>query len=180
MKRRNAVLLAFALLAVPASGCFLFDPGDDADEAPLGTLHVDAVLATDTCGSTMTSGGAFVDYDVDLSRAGDTLIWDGPGGRFEAALSSDGEFCLEFDAQWHVRDADLFYGIAACDMVQIERLCGALALEDETVTAMTGRHDAAVSGATGADCRDQIGVGSGLYLALPCQVAYTLTGAPAE
>jgi len=142
------------------------------------------VLATDTCGPVITSAGSYLDYDVDLSRSGDRLIWDGPGGTYEAALSDDDEFCVEYSAQWHVRDADEFYGVAACDMVQVERLCGTLTIEgegdEETVTAMTGRHDAYVSGATGADCRDQIGVGTNLYLALPCQVAYTLTGVPPE
>jgi hypothetical protein len=183
----NRTLWALALLALPAGGCFLFDLGgddDDGEEEPLAGVHVDAVLSNDTCGPTMTSAGAYTEYDVDLSRSGDRLVWDGPGGRFEAALSDDGEFCIELDAQWHVRDADEFYGVAACDMVRIERLCGALSFEgegdEETVTGMTGRHDAAVSAATGADCRDQIGVGNGLYLALPCQVAYTLTGTPNE
>jgi hypothetical protein len=185
MRRRSLVLVALAAVAPSASGCFLFDLGnDDTDAAPLAAMHVEAVLVTDTCGATMTSGGALVEYDVDISRSGDRLIWDGPGGRFETTVSDDGQFCIEYDAQWHVRDADLFYGIAACDMVQIERLCGALTVEgegeDETVTGMTGRHDATVSGATGADCRDRIGVGNGLYLALPCQVAYTLTGSPTD
>lgn len=175
------------VVALLSGGCFLFDQSEDE---PLGTVHVEALLVADTCGPGMTSGDPTMSYEVDLRRSGDTLHWSGPAGSHQGSFASDDEFCIEINASWHVRDPDPWYGDPGCDMVRQERLCGELAFSEnqddvagedlQQVVRMTARHEAFISGNTGSDCSDQIGLSAGQFLALPCQVAYTLTGAPLE
>lgn len=178
------LVIAVALLS---GGCFLFDQSEDE---PLGSVHVEALLVADTCGPGVTSGDPTMSYEVDLRRSGDTLHWSSPGEAYQGTFSSDDEFCIVLNAEWHVRDPDPWYDDPGCSMVRQERLCGEVAFsQSETdasgaalqqVVNLTARHEAFISGNTGSDCSDQIGLAAGQFLSLPCQVAYTLTGSAIE
>ncbi len=185
MKTYTKQLLLLALVSA-ASGCFLFD--QPAPEETIGSVHVDAVLAADTCGPGSFPGGPSMSYEVEIQRSGDTLHWLGPGGEVQGSFTSDTTFCIELNDLWHVRDADPWYGDPGCDMQRIERLCGTLEFEDavdetgadiQQLIGLTARHEAFVAGTQTSNCSDQIGVSTGQYLTLPCQVAYELVGSPA-
>ncbi len=166
------------------SSCFLFEQSNAEN---IGHVMVEAILVADTCGPGTVSAGPTMSYEVELNRSGDSLTWHGPGGTVQGFFTSDDEFCIELGSQWHVRDADLWFGDPGCDMTRVERLCGTLTfaepeLEDEPaqVTSLTARHEAFVANVGGTNCDDQVGISEGQYLALPCQVAYELVGISAE
>jgi len=174
--------IATLVCSFTLSGCFLFE---QPEEEPLGAVHVDALLVSDTCGPGITTGEPTMSYDVEIRRSGDSIVWSGPAGTVQGTFSSDESFCIEQSSQWHVRDADPWYEDPGCDMVSIERLCGTLTLESvsdaseadsQEVTGLLGRHEAFISGTTGSNCSDQVGVAEGQYLDLPCQITYSLTG----
>ena len=183
----SKTLVTTAALLIGTSGCFLFDSA--GTEEDLGELHIEAQLVADTCGPGAFPEGPSMAYDVDLRRQGDTLYWVGPSGTVLGRFSSDRDFCIQLDDQWHVRDADPWYDDPGCDLRRIERLCGTLDFAQETdetgavserVTSLVGRHEAFVSGTETSDCSDQVGVSEGQYLTLPCQITYELQGAPVE
>ncbi len=83
-----------------------------------------------------------------------------------------------------MRDPDPWMEDPGCDMSQIERLCGTLdlqaddenSLESEQVVSLTARHEVFVAPSEGSYCPELIGISSGQYLSLPCQVVYDMSG----
>jgi hypothetical protein len=171
--------------AVVGSGCFLFD---QEAAVSLGVIHVEEVLVEDTCGPGFQAPGPSLAYDVELRRTGTTLMWAGPGAPVQGTCDDSGRFCFELTNTWHVRDPDPWLEDPGCDMFRVERLCGSLEMSEdatdagskEQVTAVTATHESFVSSAAGSYCPELIGVQPGQFMAIPCQVAYEITGAAAE
>ena len=175
-----------AALAVTLHGCFLFD---QSSATRLGVVEVSAVRVSDTCGPGLDTGGAAVTYSVELSVSGSTLTWAGPAGRAQGRYDGAGGFCIELAGTWHVRDADPWYGDPGCDMVSLERLCGTVEVTEEESPAgtvdtraagLSARHETFLAPADGSYCPELIGLSAGQFLALPCGVAYELTGTPSD
>ena len=173
------VLIVFSLMS--SGGCFLVEQSSDEN---LGRVEVSALLVADTCCPGTVSSGPNMRFDVELHRQGSVLTWHGPGGRYQGSLTSDNQFCIDASRGWHVRDPDPWLGDPGCDISQIERLCGTLELETadegsldtDQVLSLTARHELYVSPGNGSVCDELIGLSSGQYLALPCQVVYDMTG----
>jgi hypothetical protein len=121
--------------------------------------------------------------------SGSTLTWVGPGSQASGTCDEDGRFSIEITRTWNVRDPDPWSGDPGCDMMEVERLSGTLVLDEQerdggaterAVQSLDGRHELYDAAQSGTSCPELIGVQSGQVLALPCQVAYELTGTPAD
>lgn len=179
---KYSLVVAFSLTL---SSCFLFEQSSSEN---LGHIHVSAILVADTCGPGVVSSGSSMAYDIELQRNGSAITWIGPGGSRSGTMTDDENFCIELSANWNERESDPWLGDPGCEMVHLEQLCGTLEFEDQEtdeetgpiVARITATHEAYVSGTQGSDCSDQIGITEGLYLSLPCQVVYEITGERAE
>lgn len=176
------------LLAASSGGCFLFDLGtDDADG--LGMIDVEAVLVEDSCGPGFGAPGPSTSYDVELRLSGSTLTWVAAGSSAQGSCDEDGRFCIEATRQWIVRDPDPWYEDPGCQMLSVERVCGAVDIIEEEnddgeatrrVASLEARHEVTTSCTGTSYCPEMIGLAQGQVLALPCRVAYELTGLPAD
>jgi hypothetical protein len=164
--RRAALLgslLAAACSGPPGAGRQL---GED-----LGTFHVEASEALNTCGAGSLGSQASFDFEVELSRADSELFWDGRiGGEILASLE------FEFSAEISVILRPPRAPRAGCVIARQDRISGALRPDATGAIATfagTMRYSFAQPAAT--DCTIEEQQSAGLTL-LPCSMSYGLTG----
>lgn len=182
--RRRA--LAAAVLA--AVGCDLGDMGE-----LVAQLDVEATLRENSCGSAVGDIPARTRVQVDLFERDGILTWSGSQGTFRATIDEEGNFLYRAEASIKLRDEEPTYdGVrAACVVEQVEEISGKVvrsARPDDDAgetggdagtgdpAGVTATDTLRVSTASGADCSDFVGIGTGRFQVLPCRVVLDLEG----
>jgi hypothetical protein len=158
-----AATLVVACSGPPGAGRQL---GED-----LGTFHVEATEALNTCGPGSLGSLERFDFEVELSRADSELFWDGRvGGAIRASL--DFEFSAEISVVLRPPRAPA----AGCVIARQDRISGALR-PDATgaIATFVGTMGYAFSPRPASDCTLEEQQSAGLTL-LPCSMNYALTG----
>ena len=175
--RARGIGLFLAATAVTLLACTGKDPY--APGTSLGTFHVDATLASSSCGTAPNPWA----FDVRLAHDGATLFWIQGGAPIEGKL--DGvtrKASLSAMTESTVRAADARAKVAACvltreDALEVELVdaSGATLASAPGATSFRGTLTYRFAPAAGADCSDQIAAAGGGYDALPCAVTYGVT-----
>lgn len=161
-------MVGYACSGPPGAGRLL---GDD-----LGTFHVAATEATNSCGQGALGAPERFDFDVELSRADSEIFWNGTnGGEIRASLAF--QVAASVRVEVPVRPPS-----APCVLTREDRIAGALFAD--TSGAITGfdadmRYEFAAEEAC-----DQAELASSGLMQVPCVLSYELaaerTRAPAE
>lgn len=169
-----SLLAAFAVLPSACTGKDPYAPGTS-----LGTFHVEATLASSSCGAAPNPWA----FDVRLAHEGATLFWIQGGAPIEGKLDgTTKKASLASRTESTVRAEDARAKIAACvlgreDVLDVELVdaTGATLATAPGATAFRGTLGYRFAPVAGADCSDQLAAAGGGYEALPCAVSYTVT-----
>lgn len=146
-----------------------------------------ARIESNTCGPGAVQAPGSAEFEVEIRRQGETGWWIPEGlAPVMGVLDDRGTFEFAVSGQIAVRAEDPVQGLAPCSLDKVDEVRGTIVQgpADEADAAPEGgaatlaAEEALSFGATsGSDCSDQLGVGTGQFLALPCQVRYSLEGA---
>ncbi|MBI2896860.1 MAG: hypothetical protein HYY06_25100 [Deltaproteobacteria bacterium] len=160
MRLSLAVLAPGALVLV---GCPSEYPGE-----PVGTYSVTASLDESTCGPGV-EGPEARDFEVELRRDGEVGYWIRPDGvLWMGTIDDQGTYRFRIEQTIQVRAGN--EQVAPCVMEQVDEISGAAA------GSFSGTEALAIAASAGADCADQMGITSGKFLDLPCQMRWDLEG----
>lgn len=165
----HSATLALAGVALLASAC-----GGKPRQLgePLGTYHVVGRVGPSSCGEGALGAADPWEFDVKLSRSGDTLYWENGSEPVEGQVAADGTFTLAQDTVVPIHDKQAAMG--ACAIGRHDEAKGLLAGSPDDVPSFTGTLTYAFSPTAADDCRDVVGDEPGMLAALPCAVAYQL------
>lgn len=135
----------------------------------VGTYQVLATLEESTCGPSV--GDEERAFDVQIRRDGQVGYWIGPSQvPVQGRIDEEGNFTFRTSEQILVREGDDSIGLAPCMMDQVD-------LAEGTADAgLSGSEHLWIGSTSGADCRDQVGLMPGQFIALPCEMSFTLAG----
>ncbi len=165
---------------------------------PLGTFSVTSIMRSNTCGPQVAEVLSLATYEVDLALRSDTLTWS-PRGASQARgayNSGTGAFRLVHEQTVTVVQPDPRREVAGCMLVRADVIEGVVdwssadggVVDDvptfgqDASTAPRARGfrgtETVVWGPTpGSDCRGLLGAQQGQFIALPCELTYSLTAA---
>lgn len=167
----------------------------------VGRYQITGTMDTDSCGPGFGANRS-VRFDAELRRDDDTAFWIfGDLDPTTGTLDDNGAFLFQRQGGWTLVDAKPEIGYAGCRVGQLETIQGAVlrsALADDADAgaedagegdasddeidieiaqpALTGRNTIDIVPLTGDDCSPALSTQGGPFLALPCRVAYQLTG----
>jgi hypothetical protein len=173
-------LLAGAIALAPASaGCTGKDPYNPGQS--LGTFAVEAKLASATCGASQTPPDPWR-FDVRLSQEGPTLYWIQGGAPVHGILDANHHTAMISSDSRTLREATKSPLRAACVVRREDALDATLeatSVASKTTLDVTSFHGSLsyrFVPEDGSDCEDV--VESGAFDALPCAIAFDLSGTP--
>jgi hypothetical protein len=161
----RAILLTIASLTLGCSSTSNSLPGTS-----LGTYSVTGPASTNTCGTALGAPAA-LDITVDLSEDGTTLYWSwGDGTDPISGTLASSATTITATTNNVVQGSAATCSLVRADTVSITLAAGA------TPASFTGTISYAYSVANNGTCPDQLTSGGGGFSALPCTIAYAITG----
>jgi len=176
---RPFVVCAIAILCASCLG-----HGQDAHEPgdALGTFHVSGALSADTCQAAVLGVTPNWEFDVKLSRQGDTIYWLNGQEAIPGAIESDGK-TFSFASGVEVPIEAGKGSLPGCTVLRSDAANGVLSSKSDDVKSFSVQMTFGYSVKSGSQCADVVGVEGG-FTALPCNVGYGLnasrTVAPAR
>jgi hypothetical protein len=174
---RSAHVIVVATLLVTAVACSGKDPYDPGMH--VGTFHVEAALASTTCGATPNPW----QFEVRLNADGSTLYWIQGGAPVSARMDGAAGAQLTSGVVQEVRGADPKARRAACSIARTDLVALSLATADAEpaidpllAASFAGTLVYTFAPTQGSDCADQVASAGGGFDALPCEVRYDLSG----
>ncbi len=166
-------LVASCAFSCLCFGCF--GRGQDAHEPGdrLGTYHVTGALVADSCKAPLLGVTSDWQFDVKLSREGDTLYWLNGQEAIPGSIAADGR---TFDFQSGVQvTLEAAHGAAlGCVIDRSDLANGRLSSSTEDVGKFSVDMSFEYAEGSNAACAGFVGVEGG-FESLPCQVRYALT-----
>lgn len=169
-------------------GCW--GQGEEPPGEPVGQFEASGLMVEQSCGSAIPAPDP-LDLEFDLrSEEGGRAYWIRRGGPVYAGVYRNGEYTFTVSQSWTVVEPDRFRGYAGCSVTQ-QDVFTFVVEEVEVGEAAVGEADAGVEPAlftltgmqstditplSGANCTPAVSAGGGPFLALPCRVAYVLSG----
>jgi hypothetical protein len=171
--------LAWALLAGPwLVGCSDIFGDKDAHQPGdvLGTFHVAAKRGSNTCGEGALGNQAAWEFDVKLARGGAEIFWNNGAEVIDGTIDAD-EKTFHFDTGvlMNMRTAE-DHGLPACSIERSDRADGVLAATGTDVASFEGDLVFRFAPSAGSSCEDLVQGGTAILAALPCAIAYEITG----
>lgn len=164
---RLACLVSLMIVALGALGCPSEYPGE-----PVGTYAVTAAVGESSCGPGIGGSGP-LEFEVEIRRDGEVGYWIGPDGLARVGrIDEQGTYRFKLEQRIQVRAGDA--QTAPCVMDQVDEVTGTAA------GSLIGTEALAIAVTAGADCSDQMGITTGKFLALPCEIRWELEGAAKE
>ncbi len=179
--------LRMRLVASCAFSCLCFGclgRGQDAHEPGdrLGTYHATGALTTDSCKAPLLGVTPEWQFDVKLSRDGDTLYWLNGQEAIPGSIARDGK-TFDFQSGVQVTLAAARSDQLGCVIDRSDVASGKLSSSTADVPSFSIDMSFGYAAENGSECAGLVGVEGG-FEALPCQVRYMLTGertaSPAE
>jgi hypothetical protein len=164
--RRAFVGIAVAFAAAACSGKSPYRPG-----TPLGTFHVTGKLGANQCGAGSGAADPW-EFDVKLSRDGDTLYWIQGGLPVAGTLDASAHTTMTSTDTRTIHDADPQHHIPFCGMTRDDSVDMTLAGD---ATSFSGELVYRFSESDGSDCSDQLAPAGGAFDTLPCSIHYAIT-----
>lgn len=168
------------LVAAAASGCVqqpqeaLDDQDPHSPGELIGTFSVTGQLGDDSCGADSLNAPAKWDFEVKLSREGDTLYW--LNGREAIVGDIDRKGAFSFKTHLDLPMSDQHGAVKGCTMVRTDSASGSLSSDDSFTGTLTYAYDAK----SGSDCSGLPLGADGLPLTVPCSLSYRLSGSRSE
>ena len=183
------------VVLVVLAGCDLGHPGE-----LVGEMNVTASLRENNCGTAVGTVPATADTHVKFYERAGVLTWMGSLGTFLAEIDEEGNFVFRSSGSQVLRaeQPDGWGGVlAACTVNAAEEIRGKLVrrvsfdadaadgtaepedggeTEPATPASVIATDTLQVAPASGSDCADFVGSGTGLFQALPCRVILDLSG----
>jgi hypothetical protein len=176
--RASTRALCALFVATLCAGCVAPEdqPLDDQDPhqpgEALGAFSVTGKLGDDTCGADSLAAPSKWVFDVKLSREGSTLYWLNGREAITGDIDNHGRF--GFDTHIDLPISAEHGAYKGCTIVRTDSATGTLASDAD---AFTGTLSYSYAQSPSSDC-SALPLGSGgLPLALPCSLAYGLSGA---
>lgn len=169
MKRRLLVLVLPCVAS--CSGIFGDKPGSLGE--PLGTYHVVAHQSTSSCGAGALGATDPWEFDVQLSRDGETLYWKNGTDAIEGQVGSDGTFSFASSVTVTVQPRK--GAMAGCAIGRADAATGKLDGTTTDVPSFGGNLTYHYTPTSEDNCAAFVGNGSGMLAGLPCDLAYTMT-----
>jgi hypothetical protein len=145
------------------------DPHQPGEE--VGFFSVTGKLGDDTCGADSLNAPAKWDFQVKLSREGSTLYWLNGREAIVGDIDKSGRFAFETHLDLPLSDT---HGAArGCTVVRSDSASGSLENSEAAFSAELAYGYAAT---VESDCSSLPLGTAGLPLALPCRLAYALSG----
>jgi hypothetical protein len=182
---------ALALLTWTAA---CWGQGEEPPGEPVGDFEASGLMVEQSCGGVIPAPDP-LELDFQLRReTGGRAYWQGSGGPTYAGVERDGEYSFTVSQSYNVIPADRFRGYAGCSVTQrdlftfvveevVEEPEDKQDEETESPTSLepallslSGLQATEIEPVSGSDCTPAVAAGGGAFLALPCRVAYVLTG----
>lgn len=164
---RLPLLLAPMVGAAALAGCPTEYPGE-----PVGTYAVTASLGESSCGPGIGDAGPR-QFEVELRRDGEVGYWIGLDGVARVGrIDEQGAYSFRLEQRIQVRAGDA--QTTPCLMDQVDVVSGTAS------SSLTGTEALAIAVTPGADCSDQMGITTGKFLSLPCEIRWELEGGANE
>lgn len=182
--------MLFGPLAL-AAACW--GQGEEPPGEAVGTFDATGLMVEQSCGSAVPAADP-LDLAFELRREdGGRAYWQRLGGPIFAGLYQDDEYLFTVTQSWMVIEPDRFRGYVGCSVTQRdtfqfaleeveptdvpnEDAIGADAGVPPTLFTLTGSQSTEIEPIAGSDCAPAVAAFNGPFLALPCRVAYVLTG----
>ena len=183
MRSPRPALLALALPLLAGCGDLFGDRDAKQPGTALGTFHVSATQAGNTCGDKALGAPATWEFDIKLSRASGTLYWNNGATEIVGSLADDTQ---AFSVVGQV-DQDMRAGGTggACSVERTDRATGALVGKDADITSAAGQLSFSFEATAGSRCEDLVATTAEsaknvLFAALPCAMTYTFQASRTE
>lgn len=197
--RHPVATLALVLSIAVTPFALACRPGASAPSGDsLGTFTVQGALRESGCAPGLEPIDP-IEFQVELSRTGGSLMWRMPGGRpVPGTIAADGDFHLRTMTQAEAWPADPDMGITGCTIAQVETIDGTLTMPPSPGDGGDAAQDDALDGGApmvasleatnrieivpvaGSDCSPLLLVNGGSFPSLPCAAGYELAGSLAE
>lgn len=183
--------IALALLTWTAA---CWGQGEEPPGEPVGVFEASGLMVEQSCGGVIPAPDP-LELDFQLRQEpGGRAYWQGTGGPLYAGVEQDGEYSFTVSQSYNVIPPDRFRGYPGCSVTQrdlfsfaIEEVVDDSVDEQETDTeldaalepallSLSGSQATEIEPLSGSDCTPAVTAGGGAFLALPCRVAYVLTG----
>jgi hypothetical protein len=146
------------------------DPHQPGDA--LGDFAVTGKLGDDSCGADSLNAPSTWNFQVKLSREGNTLYWLNGREAIVGDIDKSGHFA--FETHLDLPLAAKHGAAKGCTIVRRDSASGTLA---SSSASLSGKLSYAYDATTDSDCAEFATGTSGAPLLLPCQMTYALTGA---
>ena len=184
-------------LLVVVSACW--DQGEDPPGEPVGTFNATGLMVEQSCGLAIPAPDPLnLRFELRQEEGG-RAYWFREGTMF-AGLNRGNQYTFTITQSYSVIEPDRFRGYLGCSVTQrdvftfivdplevddgtdgadagVEEDAGVDGGVDPAIVTMTGSQVTEITPLAGADCRPAVSALGGPFLALPCRIAYVLTGA---
>jgi len=167
-----------ALAALQAGCADAFGTRDPRDVATdLGTFHVTAALQSNTCGDGALGAAATWAFDVKLSRDVRALYWNN-GAEVIAGPIDDNLTSFSFDTGVIIdMRTPESKTLPACSVRRDDHAAGTLDDPGAEAQSFTGTLTYDFAPTEGSQCGDLVAGSAPVFAALPCSIAYRISGA---
>ncbi len=164
----TAALLVFGSALASCLGHAAEGPGE-----VLGKFHVEAKAKSNECGEGALGMTETWEYDVELRRTADLILWDNGKDIVEGRLEKDDrQFSFEITFDVDMRTEEDPAWVPDCTITRTDRARGSLANASDDVEGFTGRFSYVFEPTEGSDCTNLYGPEGPLFHLLPCTVEY--------
>lgn len=169
----RTILGTVALLVFGGSLASCIGKADPGPGTVLGKFHVQAEAKSNECGEGALGMTETWEYDVELRRTPNQLLWDNGKDIVEGRLEDDDRqfsFEIAFDVDMRTEEDPAW--VPDCTITRTDRARGSLANASDDVEGFTGTFSYVFEPTEGSDCTNLYGPEGPLFHVLPCTVDY--------
>ncbi len=139
----------------------------------LGKFHVEAKAKDNECGEGALGMTKTWEYDVELRKTADLLLWDNGKDVVEGRLQDDDrQFSFEITFDVNMRTDQDPAWLPECTITRTDHAQGSLSSGGDDVDGFTGDFTYVFEPTEGSDCTNLYGPNGPLFHVLPCTVKY--------
>ena len=178
MRPLSLAPLALSLSLLTGCGDLFGDKDAKQPGTALGTFHVTATQASNTCGDKALGAPATWEFDIKLSRDTGTLYWNNGATQIQGTLSDDTQaFAVTGQVEEDMRSNGGSAG-SACAVDRTDRATGSLIGKNTDISSATGQLTFSFDPKAGSMCDDLVATTAEspknvVFAALPCSMTYT-------